>query len=317
MKLFGHNFPVFVLLLAAITVHSVTCRNTRNYHTKHELVPKYEKTALDTCQPGDYYIISHVLAFYVAYATKYLGYKFDENCPVAVAACYTYVHKNDDCVYFWRKDTGTVQVVLHVDEVDYLVHSLLPYDVETLFDELVGANGATLSLVTATFAQNFKLVLQFLLDQGNHNMFLANFNGAVMYKNVFPEKGIYLNAKTSPLCELVDLKNPSDFLDAIEHQSSIVAFLRSVTDNPHTGSNQLNYHLPNHDACWRYVFGYLTLVDTLPSEVETLFYEAGLSTRGVDFQKLAYASLTVNGFAPYCNDLYKLWDYQVSYRRKH
>lgn len=227
------------------------------------------------------------------------------------------MHKNDDCVYFWRKDTGTIQVILHADEVDYLVHSLLPFDVETLFDELVGANGASLSLVTATFAQNFKLVLQFLLDQCNHNMFLANFNGAVMYKQVFPEKGIHLNAKTSPLCELVDLKNPSDYLDAIEHKSSIVAFLRSVTDNPHTGSNQLNYHLPNHDPCWRYVFGYLTLVDTLPNELGALYYEAGLSTRGVDFQKLAYASLTVHGFAPYCNDLYKLWDHQVSYKRKY
>uniref|UniRef100_A0A1B0CGY6 Secreted protein n=1 Tax=Lutzomyia longipalpis TaxID=7200 RepID=A0A1B0CGY6_LUTLO len=333
MKVFGCNFPLFVLLLVVVLIQCIYCKpNHHGNHGKHgnhgnhgnqghhSVVkkPVNHDVAVHTCQPGDYYIISHLLAFYVAYSTKFLGYVVDEKCPVAITACHTFVHKEGDCTYFWKTSTGTIEIILGADELDFLLTNLAGVDVPTIYNELIGANGAKLSPETAAFAEQFKTILITLLDQTVIWKFLANFNGAIIYHEIFPPKGVYLDAKTSPLCDLVNVKTPTEFILAIEDNSSIVSTLRAVSIYPYVGSNQKDYVLPDHHECWKYIFGYLSLIDTLPAEIQCIFGEVGLSkyTGNIDINALALNSLHVGGMYELIHEwLYKAWPEYKQYFR--
>ncbi|XP_059610280.1 uncharacterized protein LOC132257411 [Phlebotomus argentipes] len=316
MKVFGQNIPVFALLLAVLAIQCVNCQHKAyNDHKGYKDHKDYKQThhvqadaKVDTCQAGDYYILSHILGLFTAYAKKYHGFQVTKDCPLDLLSNQYFAHTDGEHVYFFKRSTGTVNVILNQDAMNYYVNSLSPVDVEFCFNEFVGVDGATLSPATATLGENLKVLLVNMLDQRNKYRLFINFNGAVLYPEFLPQHGYYLNSKTSALCDLVDVKDVMEFMHLLDDQSSIVVYLRQLTASLDVGSNQLDYVLPNHDACWKYVFGYLSFVDTLPNELKTLYYEAGLSTKKVDFDKLALVSLTVSGLYTQLKDwLYKLW----------
>ncbi|GAB0088607.1 hypothetical protein DMENIID0001_030640 [Sergentomyia squamirostris] len=309
--MFGSKFPVFPILLSLLVVSLVHSAHD-DYNKKHrgKDYDRYDHKDVQitsSCEAGDYYIVSHVLGFYVAYATKYKDLVITWNCPVAVLASHTYVNIEGDYTYFWNKDCGTIQTIISNVAVEMLCAVFDRINAEDVFNEIVGIKGHSLSQTSVWWAEQVQTTLLYVLDQTHHLKYLVNFNGALLYPNIFPQKGIHINSDKTPLSELVFITNVVDFMAAIEYKSSMVRALRALSQDDKFGSNQLDHNIHNPHVCYKYIFGCLSSIETLAHEIECLYDLAKFSKHGVDFEHLSEVSLTVEGLASCVNNLHDLW----------
>uniref|UniRef100_A0A1B0CB80 Uncharacterized protein n=1 Tax=Lutzomyia longipalpis TaxID=7200 RepID=A0A1B0CB80_LUTLO len=209
---------------------------------------------------------------------KYLGLAFGTNCPVGITAAYTFPHIKGSNTFFWKKTTGTIQMIFVNDELEFLIKFLNTCDVEKTFNELIGANGAAMTTETVLFAESFKDILVNFLDQRNEKELFLNLNGIVVYHEIFQDMGIKLDPQTSPLRDLVYVKSPEEFLDIIEFRSAIV---RSLHENLYTDW-QHGDEAKNDYGYLKYAYGCSDLLYTLPDDIHTIFIEAGQPNHHTD-----------------------------------
>ncbi|XP_055678365.1 uncharacterized protein LOC129787082 [Lutzomyia longipalpis] len=286
MEIFGKKFLFFVLLLIAIfAIKSSSCQE--EYVSDHYKVSSYSEGksngSEDCCLPGDYYLISNILVYYYAYTQNHSGLHNDKNSPISIAASGTIVHVNEGNIYFWGESTKTIQAIISKENMSLLVKFLNNIDVEKIFNELIGVK--VLSEETISFAKSSKNLLEVLLKKSNNTGFLINLNGAPLYADLFKKSFIHLEAKTSPLCELITTEDIKEFLVIIGEKSSIIKCLRSIENYHETGwrvkyftySDKITPEmLIECEKAWKYVFGDFLLCKTLVNETHNFLNDLGL-----------------------------------------
>ncbi|GAB0088609.1 hypothetical protein DMENIID0001_030660 [Sergentomyia squamirostris] len=283
MNVFRGDTRVLAIFLALIAIGVVISEPAKKPKGRSTSTTTNSSATNNTSswQSGDYYIVAQILGIHVAYSIKYHNLQVNPNSPVAILASHIYVHNEGNLVYFWNKDCGILEVLLTQQLSETLYNQLSGLDSEETFNEVVGINDIPMSNATVQFANNLLTNLEILIEQ--RDSYLINFNGLILYNEIFDKYGIDYNIFTSPLGDLLLDKYVQELLQELDFKSTLISNLRTTIPNSSTDINL------------RYIFGALNLLDTVPNAIYSLYIAAGISTYNTDYKQLAYMALTVAG----------------------